>query len=444
MSFNLASAILRGQWVIDPSFARSQIPFLVNFINGTTQFDALTDEERAALEPVTYSVVQTSATEYGASTIAGEGPKPDKSKYIRVIPVVGVMLKYSQSCGPRGTVDIGNSIAQAGNDPDTDAVVLKFDTPGGMVSGIQTFSQKIAEVRKKKPVVAFVDDGLCASAGYWAACACNEIVASQNTDTIGSIGVFITLADYKGYAEKQGLRVHEIYADQSTGKNSGYREAMKGNYKKIKADDLNPIADIFINTVKENRKGKLNAEAGDPFKGDTYMAERALEIGLIDSIGDMDFAINRAAELSNGYTANLQNTLENLNLTNTDMKMKILSSQAALAALLAVSFAQGETEKEVELTDAHLATINSKLGEYATAMSTATASINEKNATIANQAAKITALEKETIPPAGDAAGEKTEGPEWAKNEDPFYSETDAALAQLKASMGPAIPTGTK
>lgn len=440
MSFNLASSILRGAWVIDPAFARSQIPFLVNIVNGTTQFDALTDDEKKEFEPYSYAVSNNVASVM-ASANYGENGKPENTKYVRVIPVVGVMMKYSQDCGPRGTMDIGRNIEQAANDKDTDAIIIKFDTPGGMVSGIQTFSDKIKSAREKKPVIAFVDDGLCCSAGYWAASSCTEIISSQKTDTIGSIGVYITLADFKGMFEKQGLKIHEIYADQSTGKNSSYREAMKGNYKPIKAEDLNPIAELFINTVKENRAGKLNAAKGDPFKGDTFMAERALEIGLIDSIGSLEFAVNRAAELSNASTsATHQN--ENLNLTNTDMKMKIMSSQVALAALLAVSFASGETEKEVELTAANLETINAKLTSDASAIdahaatiATHEATIAERNETIATQTSKITKLESMSSNPQTETTVTTTAEGAPGEAKDEVKSETTLELERLQASM---------
>lgn len=117
-------------------------------------------------------------------------------------------------------------------------------------------------------------------------------------------------------------------------------------------------------------------------------------------------------------------TPENLNLT--DMKMKIMASMDAVAAVLGVSFAEGETEKEVELTDAHLASINAKLAENAKAVSDATATIAAKDKVITSQAAKITALEAEPAAPTADPkADENAEGANGIEEENAFETEID-------------------
>lgn len=443
MSFSVASNILRGGWLIEKSVAQSYIPVVAGVLMGKMNFEPLSDDEKAALE--TYDVNAAMPSE------SLGGGQSAQTKNIKIIPVTGALMKYTEDCGPIGMMDLAKKIEECDNDRSIDAIILKIDSPGGMVNGAQTFADAI--LKCSKPVIAFIQDGMCASAAYWIASCCDEIISSHDTNTIGSIGVYCTLADFKTYYEKQGLPIHEIYATPSTEKNKGYLDAMNGDYASMK-EHLDFIAAKFIDTVKANRAGKLNLKAGDPFKGDTYYANRAIEIGLIDKIGGFDDAINSALLLINEGDNEADETevvdddlleANNKNNNNLNMKIKILSSQAALAALLAVSFAAGETEKEMELDATHLALIEGKLTADAGKIGTLEASVAEKNATIASQASKITALENESIPPAGDAAGENPEGPEAEKEtEASFVSESDAELAQLKASMGPAIPTGTK
>ena len=115
---------------------------------------------------------------------------------------------------------------------------------------------------------------------------------------MGSIGVYTTLADFTGFYEKEGIKVHEIYSTLSTEKNKPYKEALKGNYEQIQNGVLDPLAAAFIGAIKTNRKKKLNTSEGNPFKGKLYMAEEAMAIGLIDSIGSFETAVSRVRELA--------------------------------------------------------------------------------------------------------------------------------------------------
>lgn len=442
MSITLASAILRGTWLIDPAIARTQLPILENILNGNTKFEPLTEEEKSAREPKNFIVGFAGAGKAHAVNVYAAANAPsgtsERTKTVQVIPVIGVMLKYSEECGPIGTTDIARRIEAANANPNVDAIVIKIDSPGGMVDGTQTLTDAIK--KSTKPVIGFIDDGMACSAGYWAASSCTEIIASQETDVIGSIGVYVTLADFKKKYEASGLPIHEIYSDRSSEKNKTYRDALAGDYKGIKEKMLNPIADKFIASVKENRAGKINTDVADPFKGDTYMALRAIEIGLIDSIGSFNTAIQRAAELSdqNKPVANTNNTQ-----SKTDMKIKLLATQTLLASVIGATFAQGETEKEIELTPENINAISDRLNSDANAISTA----NEAKATLekdkgvltdslATANAEITRLGKQpgagaADPPTGDPEGGKKEA-----SDDGVLCGADADLKKLKADLG--------
>src|SRR5690606_6943553 len=109
------------------------------------------------------------------------------------------------------------------------------------------------------------------------------IWASTPTSIIGSIGTMITLADMRPAMEKAGIKLHEIYASKSTKKNKTFHDALDGKYKPITEQLLDPFNEVFHNAVKESRGEKIKDE--DVFTGATYLAEQALENGLIDHIG---------------------------------------------------------------------------------------------------------------------------------------------------------------
>jgi ClpP class serine protease len=169
------------------------------------------------------------------------------------------------------------------------SILIEIDSPGGHVDGTATFADAIRNA--STPTIALVNDGMACSAGYWIASAADTVYATHAHSEVGSIGVYATLADYAKYYEDKGIRVDDLYAKQSTEKNKGYRDWKAGNADEF-INRLSATADVFINTVKTNRAGKLNLEVADPFKGAVYSADKAVEIGLIDGIKSYDAVMN--------------------------------------------------------------------------------------------------------------------------------------------------------
>ena len=148
-----------------------------------------------------------------------------------------------------------------------------------------------------KPVISSAD--LSASAAYWIASASDHIMANNNISAeFGSIGVMMSFADVQPYYEKQGVKFHTIYAPESNYKNRPFEKALKGDYDEIKQEELSPLAIKFQNAVKANRGDKLKEETAGILNGKMFYAEQAKEVGLIDSIGSLDEAVQMAADMS--------------------------------------------------------------------------------------------------------------------------------------------------
>lgn len=285
MSKQLHFALLRGQWAIQPEAAQNWLPIIANWLNGG-QFP-----EASAPTANIVSFYNTKGQALRADDNNEVALPPDS---VVVIENIGEMLKYGGMCS-YGTEEIASALAAALASPNVAGAVLRMDSPGGQVVSIAPLLDVIQS--SKKPIVTLADT--CASAAYYVASATDYIMAENNISArFGSIGVVIGFADFTAYYEAKGIKMHEIYADQSTHKNRDYQEALKGNYEPIKVDMLNPIATQFQNHVKASRGTKLKLSEEGILAGRMFYAQDALKNGLIDGIGNLSAALAKVRQLA--------------------------------------------------------------------------------------------------------------------------------------------------
>jgi signal peptide peptidase SppA len=390
----LLHAIAKGTWAIDPGYAQAHLQFADRILRGEqVQFQA--PEASKASEP--FAIIGMGDASAGSISRPSKWDgwafaQPDS---IGVIPISGPILKNDVACGPVGSSTIASWIKQADNAANIKAIILKIDSPGGMVDGTQTLADAIRSSNKK--VVSFIDDGMAASAAYWFASECDEIIASHATDSIGSIGVFVQIADIlKFYEERMGLKIHTIYASQSSEKNGEVRALLeKGDEKPIRMELLDPLAATFIKSVKQARAGKLNLSAGDPFKGKLYMAEEALSIGLIDRIATFEEVVENIS--SNPEKTKSGGNSKPIAIQTPMKKISFKASFAALATFLGLTPEAGQENVEFDASDENISKLNNLAadnvrinGELATANET----ITERDSTIASLQGEIAELKK--------------------------------------------------
>ena len=246
----------------------------------------------------------------GSTGGAGQpGGDDGKKNMVAVIPLRGTMIKYGTMCS-YGADEIAAAIDEAAASKKVIGIVLDIDSGGGAVDAVAPLVDAIRRTKAMgKPVVASCD--LCASAAYWTACECDEIMADNNISSeFGSIGVMMSFPDYAKYYEKEGIKVHTIYSNLSTYKNAPFEAAKKGEYDSIKTEELDPLARKFQANVRAKRAGKLNEDIEGILSGKVFYAEDALKHGLIDSIGTLDRAIARVRELA--AEANINQYIKNL------------------------------------------------------------------------------------------------------------------------------------
>jgi serine protease SohB len=166
------------------------------------------------------------------------------------------------------------------------AVALAINSPGGSPTQSHLIFRRIRELaeEKQRRVIAFIEDA-GASGGYMIACAADEIVA-DNYSIVGSIGVVGGSFGFNKLIEKIGVE-RRLYT-------SGEHKAMLDPFLPENPDDVErlkklqrEIHDDFIALVKLRRNGKLNGPENDLFSGEYWTGKRALELGLVDGIGDL-------------------------------------------------------------------------------------------------------------------------------------------------------------
>ncbi len=275
---------------------------------------------------------------------------------IAVIPLSGPLMKNDQFCGPRGMATIGSIIKEADNSDNIDGIILKIDSPGGTADG----TSDLAEIVKgtSKPIIAFAD-GLIASAALWIGASADEIIAANNKTQIGSIGVILSFADLQPAYEKLGVKFHNVVADQSKDKNKMWQEIQQGKYDNYKKEVLNPLAEDFINHIKENLPNVKN----DQLTGSVFFAENVIG-SLVNSVGNFDYAIERLTELIDE------------NKSNTNSKNNTATMKKFKAIDKVVGADLQTTDEGAHLNNDQLESINSSIEQGATdaaALETATA-----------------------------------------------------------------------
>jgi ClpP class serine protease len=271
---HLVHAILYEPWAISAEHALTLAPYINSVLDANIAF------ERA--EPVLPYASSVAASD----SVAGVR----EQKRVQVITITGAITKYSQACGPAGTIAIGEWIDQAISDNSIDAIVLKVDSPGGMVAGTSVLIDKIKS--SSKPIVGFADD-LAASKGFWILAATDYIIANSPTAQVGSIGVLSSMRDILPALEKQGIKQHVITAPQSKNKTKLFDQIRAGDYAEYKEKILRPLAQEFIDFIQL----QLPNATQDHLTGDIFYAQD-VEGSLIDEIGSFELALQKAADLA--------------------------------------------------------------------------------------------------------------------------------------------------
>ena len=186
-------------------------------------------------------------------------------------------------------------------DEDVKAIVLRVDSPGGIVGACQEIHDKVKEISQKKPVVVSMGS-IAASGGLYISVPATKIVANPGTIT-GSIGVILQSYNVKQLADKIGIKVITVKSGKFKDLLNPFREPDEKTLQILQAlidDSYNQ----FVEAVAEGRK--LPVEKVKKFAdGRIFTGRQAKELGLVDELGNFDRAVEVARKLSKSPDARI-------------------------------------------------------------------------------------------------------------------------------------------
>jgi protease-4 len=187
--------------------------------------------------------------------------------------------------------DIIDQLDQAENDPSVKAVLLRIDSPGGTVAASQEIAMAVE--RMSVPVVSSIGD-IGASGAYMVASQSDHIVAAPGS-AVGSIGVIMQLTNLQGLLDKVGVEFTVITKGDLKDTGSPYRSITTTEVALI--DEQMTVAyEQFIADVAKGRDMDVE-DIQELATGWAWMGTEALELGLVDSLGNYSDGVDKAAEL---------------------------------------------------------------------------------------------------------------------------------------------------
>ena len=224
-----------------------------------------------------------------------------------VIIIFSINLDSKEINDQIGIIEINGTIMESKNiidnlndfndRSDIKAIVVRIDSPGGAVAPSQEIYEKVRSIsiQNKKPIIASMGS-VAASGGYYIAIGADQIIANPGTIT-GSIGVIINFPIAKDLVEKIGFKFNTIKSGEMKDAGSPYRNPTEKEnvfFQEI-VDDL---YNQFLSEVS-NRRGISIEKLKNISDGRIFTGNKAFKLGLIDSIGTFEDALNISKNLAN-------------------------------------------------------------------------------------------------------------------------------------------------
>ena len=271
-------------WAIDYGFTKRIEPMLMN---GKLQITPrLPLAEFTSNKASSVLTGLTNAKYFGGGAFIING--------VVVMPVIGSTTTHGDNC-TLAYSDLEYVIALMENNPEAKGMVMRMDTPGGAVTGLNRLSKIIKN--SSKPI-GYSVEGLCCSAGmYQAAFGDFVFVEEANTTTLGSIGVLQILVDQSAALEKQGLKVTIQRGPKSNNKALG--NSIEGYSEEFFAEETKILGKIEADFHKVMKAGRPNiSEQIWTDEAKTYTGAEAIKLGLADAVATLEESIQYVSNMN--------------------------------------------------------------------------------------------------------------------------------------------------
>ena len=220
---------------------------------------------------------------------------PTTSDRIALIYAQGTILYGEGSPTLMGQTTMNKALVSAREDNTVKAIVLRINSPGGSALTSDLIWREVEKTAAVKPVVVSISD-IAASGGYYIATPATYIVADKTAIT-GSIGVFGTLPNASAIAKEWGINSYSVGTHERSFTYSVV-QPLSDSFRAELQDGIERTYDMFIERVATGR-GMTPEEVDAIAQGRVWSAQDGLEVGLVDEIGGLHRALEKAAELAN-------------------------------------------------------------------------------------------------------------------------------------------------
>lgn len=280
---NVIRAVLSEPWLIQEEKLEEIAAFLELRASGLELTEAELSERFGGRE-------RTQEGEGGPQIIEGGIQVIDVTGTL--MPRANLMMRYS---GGTSTMQLAKAIREAASNNDAKSVVLRIDSPGGAASYTPEVAEAIRELAQTKRVVSSATNMICSGA-YWIGVAADESFASPST-TVGSIGVYSIIPNYKEAYEKSGIKFAVLRAGTLKASGNPYEELTSERLASLQKS-VDDIYANFLEAVATYRKKSVMVVAKEFGQGSTFLAPEAQSRGMIDGVLTFEQVIARERDRS--------------------------------------------------------------------------------------------------------------------------------------------------
>jgi protease-4 len=192
--------------------------------------------------------------------------------------------------------DVMDQLKKWGENDNVKAIVLHIDSPGGAAAPFQEIYDEIIRIREEEDKIVVASClSMAASGGYMTACACDAVVSNPGA-IIGSIGVIIQYMNAEDLLDKIGISFETVKSGEM--KDVGSRDrAMTDDEREMLSAMVMDTYEQFVEMVADGR-GMTKDEVYPLADGSIFSGRQAYELGLVDTLGSFQVALDYAAELA--------------------------------------------------------------------------------------------------------------------------------------------------
>lgn len=260
---------------------------------------------------------------------------------VGILVAAGEIVDGEAQPGTVGGDTLANLVRRAAEDDDIDAVVLRIDSPGGSMFASEVVFEALNALQETgKPLVASLGS-VAASGGYYIAMGADEILANPTTIT-GSIGVGALLPTFPRSLASLGVRSDGIGTTRLSGQ-SDLARGLGPETRRVLQASVDEAYRQFIQRVADSRDMSIE-RTDNVARGRVWVGADAVELGLVDGLGDLEDAVLVAAERAGleGEDYGVRYIERELNM-RAQFALQMISSVERFARWLGLSFPVSES-----------------------------------------------------------------------------------------------------